>query len=148
MTRMRISIGCDHAGYKLKDELKRWLSDYDFVDRGTHDADSVDYPDHIHPVANDVESGRVAFGIIICGSGNGAAITANKHPGIRAALCWKSELGSLAKQHNNANIIALPARFISVGEAKDIIRAYLDADFEGGRHQKRIDKIPFSQADV
>ena len=142
MTRKKISIGCDHAGYELKAEIKNWLSEYEFIDHGTDNGDSVDYPDHIHPVANDVENGHVEFGIIICGSGNGAAITANKHQGIRAALCWNPELSALAKQHNNANIISLPARFVSSDEARQIIEAYMNSEYEGVRHQRRIDKIP------
>ncbi len=146
MINKKIAIGCDHAGFELKAELKKYLNEknYSFEDFGTNTGNSVDYPDHIHPVAQLVEKGKVEFGIIICGSGNGASMTANKHQGIRAALCWNEELATLAKQHNNANIIALPARFVKFETAKKIIDAYLDADFEGGRHQVRIDKIPLS----
>lgn len=138
----KVAIGCDHAGWDLKAHLKAYLENkFDFVDFGTDTADSVDYPDHIHPVAQAVENNEVAFGIIICGSGNGAAITANKHLKIRAALCWKPELAALAKEHNNANIISIPARYVRFEEAEKIVDAYLNASFEGGRHQRRIDKI-------
>jgi len=144
MLKNKIAIGCDHAGYELKSALKHYLStkNFSFIDHGTDTSDSVDYPDHIHPVAKNIENGDVDFGIIICGSGNGAAMTANKHQSIRAALCWNPELARLAKEHNNANIISLPARFINTEEAFAIMDAYLSATFEGGRHQKRIDKIP------
>ncbi|MEA3497294.1 MAG: ribose 5-phosphate isomerase B [Bacteroidota bacterium] len=146
MINKKIAIGCDHAGFELKAELKKYLNKkkYSFEDFGTNTGNSVDYPDHIHPVAQLVEEGKVEFGIIICGSGNGASMTANKHQGIRAALCWNKELATLAKLHNNANIISLPARFITFETAKKIIDAYLNTDFEGERHQRRIDKIPLS----
>jgi len=120
MNKNKIAIGCDHAGFELKQELVRFLENegYSVNDFGSFSAESVDYPDFIHPVSREVESGQAGFGVIICGSGNGAAMTANKHQGIRAALCWIPELAALAKQHNNANIISLPARYISVSEAK------------------------------
>ena len=114
---------------------------YEIKDFGCDSQDSCDYPDYAHPLANAVENGEVLFGVAICGSGNGISMTVNKHQGVRAALCWNPELGTLAKQHNNANIISLPARFISLDEAEKIVKAYINADFEGGRHQRRIDKI-------
>jgi ribose 5-phosphate isomerase B len=111
------------------------------IDKGTNTLDSVDYPDYAHPVANEVESGNAQFGILICGSANGVCITANKHQGIRAALCWKNEIASLARQHNDANIIGLPARFISIEEGIEFTDTFLNTEFEGGRHQNRVNKI-------
>ena len=139
-----IAIGSDHAGFDLKETLKSWLIGQGFKinDVGTFSTEQVDYPDYIHPVANSVENSTSEVGIIICGSGNGAAITANKHQRIRAALCWNVEIARLSKEHNDANIISLPARYISENLAKEIVTAYLSADFEGGRHGKRIEKIP------
>jgi ribose 5-phosphate isomerase B len=144
MNTSAIAMGSDHAGYELKEILKIWLTKQGFTitDHGTYSADSVDYPDFIHPVAKDVEEKKTDCGIIICGSGNGAAITANKHQKIRAALCWNVEIAQFAKQHNNANIISLPARYISVQLAKKIVTAWLSSTFEGGRHSTRIEKIP------
>lgn len=138
-----IGIACDHAGYQMKEELKVFLSElgYQVKDFGTNSEESMDYPDVAHPLANSVESGECEFGIALCGSGNGISMTLNKHQQIRAALCWNSELAALAKQHNNANILSLPARFISLEEAKSIVRSYIDATFEGGRHQRRVEKI-------
>lgn len=144
MTKERLAIACDHAGYDTKEELKKWLESqgYQIKDYGTYSSESSDYPDFAHPMAESVESGENALGISLCGSGNGINMVANKHQGIRSALCWMPELASLAKQHNNANICAVPARFVSVDEAKAIVSAFLEAKFEGGRHQRRIDKIP------
>lgn len=138
-----ISIGCDHAGYMLKEIIKEKLSHwgYNVVDVGCHSEDSIDYPDYAHPVAHHIESNACVFGILICGSGNGINMAANKHQGIRSALCWQVEIAKLARQHNNANIVALPARFINKEEALDIISTFLNTPFEGGRHQRRIDKI-------
>lgn len=138
-----IGIASDHAGYQMKEELKVFLSEqgYQVKDFGTNSEESMDYPDVAHPLANSVESGECEFGIALCGSGNGISMTLNKHQQIRAALCWNSELAALAKQHNNANILSLPARFISLEEAKNIVRSYIDATFEGGRHQRRVEKI-------
>lgn len=138
-----IGIACDHAGYQMKEELKVFLSEqgYQVKDFGTNSEESMDYPDVAHPLANSVESGECEFGIALCGSGNGISMTLNKHQQIRAALCWNSELAALAKQHNNANILSLPARFISLEEAKNIVRSYINATFEGGRHQRRVEKI-------
>ncbi len=139
---MDIFIGSDHAGVGLKALIKeRFGNRFQFEDVGTFTEDSVDYPDFAHKVAENVLKNEGSIGILICGTGNGMAITANKHAGIRAALCWAPEIAALAKQHNNANIIVLPARFISTENAFLTLQAYLDAEFEGGRHQRRIDKI-------
>jgi ribose 5-phosphate isomerase B len=138
-----IVIGADHAGYELKEVLKKYLLDKGFLieDKGTHGLDSVDYPDFAHPVASAVESNNMAFGILICGSGEGVCITANKHAGVRAALCWNLEVSGLARQHNNANIICLPARFIDEALAQKMIDAFISTPFEGGRHENRVSKI-------
>jgi ribose 5-phosphate isomerase B len=140
---MNISIGNDHAGTKYKLELLSYLTDkgHTIINHGTNDENSMDYPDTIHPVADDVSNQKADIGIIICGSGNGANMTANKHKNIRSALCWNSQIASLARQHNNANILSLPARFISLDEAKEIVNLFLSTSFEGGRHQRRIEKI-------
>jgi len=140
---MKIAIGADHAGFELKEFIKRELtsSEVSFVDFGTISADSVDYPDFAHPTASAVENGTCELGIVVCGSGNGVNITANKHAGIRSALCWEPEIATLARQHNNANMIAVPARFVSQSKAIEIVAAFLNASFEGGRHQNRIEKI-------
>jgi ribose 5-phosphate isomerase B len=140
---INIQIGSDHAGVELKASIKSYLETlgYSVQDFGTHNTDSMDYPDVAHPVANAVLNDSNSLGILICGSGNGVCLTANKHQGIRAALCWLPELGALARQHNNANILCLPARFISEQTAKEIVDAYLNAEFEGGRHQNRVDKV-------
>ncbi|MCF0210872.1 MAG: ribose 5-phosphate isomerase B [Bacteroidales bacterium] len=138
-----IPIASDHAGYILKEQLKPYLESkgYEIKDFGCYSEESVDYPDMIHPIAKAVSDGEFDFGFIMCGSGNGVSMVANKYQNVRCGLCWKAELASLAKQHNNANIIALPARFISFDEAKEIVDAYLSADFEGGRHERRVNKI-------
>ena len=140
---MNISIGNDHAGTKYKLELLSYLTEkgHTIINHGTDDENSMDYPDTIHPVADDVSNQKADIGIIICGSGNGANMTANKHKNIRSALCWNSQIASLARQHNNANILSLPARFISLEEAKEIVNLFLSTSFEGGRHQRRIEKI-------
>ena len=140
---MNISIGNDHAGTKYKLELLSYLTEkgHTIINHGTDDDNSMDYPDTIHPVADDVSKKKADIGIIICGSGNGANMTANKHKNIRSALCWNSQIASLARQHNNANILSLPARFISLDEAKEIVNLFLSTSFEGGRHQRRIEKI-------
>jgi len=141
---MNLAIACDHAGYEMKQELLKYLGNkgYEITDFGTNSSVSMDYPDTAHPLANAVESGIYDFGITICGSGNGINMTANKHQGIRAALCWNTEISALARQHNNANVCSLPARFISLEQAKQIINVFLTEKFDGGRHQNRIDKIP------
>lgn len=141
---MKVAIGGDHAGYDLKEVLKKYLTQkgYELIDMGPMSDERCDYADFAHLVANSVEFKEVDFGLLMCGSGNGINMAANKHQGIRSALCWKPEIASLAKQHNNANICTIPARFVSEEEAIDILDAYLTADYEGGRHQNRIEKIP------
>lgn len=141
---MKISIGNDHAGPPYKEEIVRFLvsKGHDVSNHGTDTEDSVDYPDFIHPVAEDVSSENVDLGIIICGSGNGAAMTANKYQKVRAALCWTNEIVRLARQHNNANILSIPARFVSIPQAVKMVDTFISTNFEGGRHQGRIDKIP------
>lgn len=140
---MRISIGSDHAGYDLKAALGRHLQDRSIVvdDRGTHSEASTDYPDYAHAVANAVESGASDLGIVVCGSANGVNITANKHHGVRSAIAWNEEVAKLAREHNNANVLALPARFVNEELAMRIVDAFLAAHFEGGRHQRRVEKI-------
>jgi ribose 5-phosphate isomerase B len=138
-----IAIGCDHAGFFTKEHIKRNLegSGHHVFDFGTFSESSMDYPDVAHPLASAVESGTYEYGILICGSGNGVAIVANKYTGIRAAICWNEEIARLARQHNDANIIALPARFISREDALRFVLLFLETEFEGGRHQGRVDKI-------
>ena len=138
---LKIAIGADHAGFEYKVAIAKWLNAENLKDFGTYSLDSVDYPDFAHPVASAVENGEFDFGILICGSANGVAITANKHQGIRAAICWNEELASLARRHNNANIVCIPARFISIVEAENIVKTFLSTDFEGGRHANRVNKI-------
>lgn len=142
-TTMKISIGNDHAGPEYKKAIVEMLraKDHEVTNYGTDSGDSVDYPDFGHPVATDVETGKAAFGIVICGSGNGINMTVNKHQGIRAALCWTKEIAALARQHNNANIISIPARYTSINQAVEMVETFLNTDFEGGRHQNRVDKI-------
>lgn len=138
-----IAIGADHAGFALKEQLKQWLEKqgHPIHDYGTFSGDSVDYPDFAHPVALAVERKEFDLGLLVCGSGNGVAMAANKHAGIRAAICWTEELAALAREHNDANILCLPARFISTPEAEQILSKFLKANFEGGRHARRVDKI-------
>ncbi len=139
-----IAIGCDHAGFPYKAAIIDAIADLDIdvLDVGTDSTDSVDYPDFVHPVADAIEAGEADLGVLICGSGNGVAITANKHQDIRAAICWTVELASLARQHNNANVVALPARFIEKKLAVEIVQQFVATPFEGGRHSRRVDKIP------
>ena len=141
---MTIAIGNDHAGTEYKFEIVKQLEGkgINVINFGTDSNDSMDYPDAIHPVANAVEKGEADLGIIICGSGNGAQITANKHQGIRAALVWNNELVELARQHNNANVLSIPARFVSLQQATGFVDIFLNTEFEGGRHQNRVNKIP------
>lgn len=143
MSTRSISIGCDHAGFPYKDRIKNLLiaQGIEVVDYGTNSLDSVDYPDFVHPVANDVENGQAELGVLLCGSGNGVAITANKHQGVRAALCWIEEIATLARQHNDANIVCVPVRFTTPEQADAIVNAFLNATFEGGRHAIRVGKI-------
>ncbi|RDC54819.1 ribose 5-phosphate isomerase B [Pedobacter chinensis] len=140
-TRIKIAIGGDHAGFEYKEVLKNFLKDYEVKDFGTYSLDSVDYPDFAHPVASAVENGEFTYGILLCGSANGVAITANKHGGIRAGLCWESEVASLVRKHNDANVLCIPARFVSEELAKEITTVFLNTEFEGGRHQTRVEKI-------
>jgi ribose 5-phosphate isomerase B len=142
-----IAIGCDHAGFEYKEKLKKHLESKGFgiSDFGTHSKDSVDYPDFVHPLAKSVVQKQADFGILICGSANGVAITANKYQDIRAAICWKDEISSLSRQHNNANVLCIPARFVSFEEAVSITNIFLNTSFEGGRHQARVEKIKIKE---
>ncbi|MEY8849495.1 ribose 5-phosphate isomerase B [Psychroserpens sp. XS_ASV72] len=143
---MTISIGNDHAGTDYKHAIVKHLESkgISVKNYGTDTTGSVDYPDFVHPVAEDVSSKKVDFGILICGSGNGVAMTANKHPKVRAGLCWIKEITELTRQHNNANICCIPARYTSLQQAIQIVDTFLETEFEGGRHQNRVDKIPMS----
>lgn len=138
-----VAIGCDHAGFDYKEDLISFLegNGIAFKDFGAFSTESVDYPDFAHPVAKAVEHGEAAFGILLCGSANGVAITANKHQGVRAAICWGEELAQLARQHNNANVICIPARFVREGDAEKMVHTFMNTPFEGGRHEKRVGKI-------
>jgi len=140
---MKIAIGGDHAGFAYKQAVVDLLKSkgIEVEDFGPFSEDSVDYPDFVHPVAKKVEAKEADLGILICGSGNGVAMTANKYQSIRAALCWQTELAALARQHNNANILCMPARFVSLDLAKEMVETFLDAEFEGGRHERRVNKI-------
>ncbi len=138
----KIAIACDHAGFEYKEFIKNQLKDhYEIQDFGTYSTDSVDYPDFVHPAATSIENGENEIGILICGSGQGVQLTANKHQKIRCALCWMPELAELARQHNNCNMVALPARFIAKELALEIVKKFLETAFEGGRHEKRVEKI-------
>ena len=142
-----IAIGSDHAGFEYKMGLIKWLEEKNFsvLDKGVHENKSVDYPDYAHPVANEVENGNAAFGILICGTGNGVCMTANKHQQIRAAMCWDSDVAKLVRLHNDANIICLPARFIALELAKNLVDVFMETGFEGGRHARRVEKISCAQ---
>lgn len=139
---MKLTIASDHAGFELKEYLKKSLAQYEIIDVGCFGSESVDYPDYGHQLAELVEKGEASYGIAICGSGNGINMTVNKHPGIRGALCWDAEIARLARAHNDANVISLPARFISKEKALDFVRIFLETPFEGGRHLNRVKKIP------
>ncbi len=141
---MRIAIGSDHAGFEIKEILKKWLEEkgYEVTDYGTDSPEPADYPDIVHPLAGSVEKREYERGVLVCGTGQGASITANKHPGIRATLCWRPEIAVLARSHNDANILCLPGRFIDREAAVEVLRVFLETPFDGGRHQRRIDKIP------
>lgn len=142
MKNKNIAIGSDHAGFDLKEFIKeKFEKEINWTDMGPSSADRVDYPDYAHQVAESVSKNTVDLGILICGSGNGVCMTANKHEGVRAGLAWEAELASLAREHNNANVICLPARFITEDQAVEIVRAYVNAEFEGGRHETRVQKI-------
>ena len=140
----KIIIASDHAGFRLKEKLVKWLisNRYEVKDLGTFSEDSVDYPDYAHPLAVAIEKGEFAFGITICGTGNGINMTVNKHQKIRSAVCWNEEISRLARAHNNANVCALPGRFLTEAEAILIVKTFLNTHFDGGRHKRRIDKIP------
>lgn len=144
MKNKKIAIAADHAGYFLKEKIKKYLisEKYEIKDFGSYTEETVDYPDYAHPLADAVAKGDYTLGISICATGNGINMTVNKHQGIRAALCWNEEISKLARAHNDANICALPGRFISESEALLIVRTFITTDFEGGRHKRRIDKIP------
>jgi ribose 5-phosphate isomerase B len=143
MSKKLIPIGSDHAGFQMKKSIIKHLKDkgFEINDKGCFSEESIDYPDFAHPVAEMVENNPQMLGILLCGSGNGINMTANKHQGIRSALCWKKEIAALARQHNDANILTLPARFLSEKEALEIVDVFLSTPFEGGRHQKRVNKI-------
>ena len=138
-----VAVGADHAGFEFKSMIVEMLQSKGFSvkDCGTQNKDSVDYPDFAHPVASAVEAGEAACGVLICGTGNGVAITANKHQNIRAGLCWNNEVASLIRQHNNANVICIPARFVSPPTAEEMVNIFLATAFEGGRHEKRVEKM-------
>ena len=138
-----IALGADHAGIEYKNAIKTWLEakGYAVKDFGTYHTDSVDYPDFAHPTASSVEKNETCFGILFCGSANGVAMTANKHAGIRAGLCWETEVSELTRLHNNANVICIPARFVALDLAKEMIEKFMNTPFEGGRHQNRVNKI-------
>ena len=141
---LSIALASDHAGYALKQEVKQWLQERNIIfhDFGCYNTESCDYPDYAHPMAFAIERGEYDYGIAICSTGNGITMTMNHHSGIRAALCWDIPLAKLARQHNNANVIGLPANFVSSSLALEMIQLFLTTEFEGGRHQRRIDKIP------
>jgi ribose 5-phosphate isomerase B len=141
---MKLALASDHAGFNLKEHIKEYLTKkgYQITDFGSYSDESSDYPDFAHPFASAIVRGEFELGISMCGSGNGINITANKHAGIRSALCWEVEIAELARQHNDANVCALPARFISAEKAEKIVDSFLNTKFEGGRHKRRIDKIP------
>jgi ribose 5-phosphate isomerase B len=143
---LRIAIGSDHAGFQYKSKILHWLQEQNFVtaDFGTYTEESMDYPDAVHPLATAIENGEYDFGILLCGSANGVCMTANKHQGIRAGLAWNLEVVKLIRHHNNANILCLPARFISEFQALEYVQAFIETDFEGGRHATRVGKIPYS----
>lgn len=145
MTDLKIAIGSDHAGFTYKQQLLKTLKVKELKDFGTYDNTSVDYPDFAHPVASAIESGEFDLGILVCGSANGVAITANKHQGIRAAICWNEELAALARMHNNANIVCIPERFISFEMAQKIVETFFTTEFEGGRHANRVNKMAFGE---
>ena len=138
-----VAIGCDHAGFEYKEAIISFLDakNIPYKDFGTYSPESVDYPDFAHPVASEVENNQAGFGILICGSGNGVAMTANKHQGIRAAICWGEELAELARKHNNANILCIPARFVREKDAERMLDIFIHTEFEGGRHQSRLNKV-------
>ncbi len=144
MEKIKIALACDHAGFECKQMIIEYLKEqgYEIKDFGAYSTESSDYPDWVHPMAEAVSAGEFRFGITFCGSGNGINMTANKHQKIRSAICWKPEIASLARLHNDANVCALPARFITDAEAREIVKVFLSTEFEGGRHLRRVQKIP------
>ena len=139
---MKIIIASDHAGYQLKENIiKHFADDIEWENLGTYSSESVDYPDYAHPLAEKISSGENKYGILICGTGNGIGMTANKHANVRAALCWNVEIAALARQHNDANVLVLPARFITDEDAFNVVKTFFSTSFEGGRHQRRVEKI-------
>ncbi|MFW5803925.1 MAG: ribose 5-phosphate isomerase B [bacterium] len=142
--KIKVALAADHAGFAVKEKLVEFLEKegYEFKDLGTYSGESVDYPDFAHLLAKEIEDGRVDFGISVCGSGNGINMALNKHDGIRSALCWQDDIAELARKHNDANVCALPGRFLSFEQANSIVKIFLDTPFDGGRHKQRIDKIP------
>ncbi len=143
-----LAIGCDHAGFEYKEAIRAWLEGkgYTVLNFGTNSPESVDYPDFVHPVCKAIENGEAEQGILICGSANGVAMAANKHQKIRAAICWENEVAMLARSHNDANAICLPARFVALELAKEMVETFLNTPFEGGRHQRRVEKIALGEA--
>lgn len=141
---MKIVIGGDHAGFEYKSKIIETLSGegHTVMDYGPNNTESCDYPDHVHPVAQDIDKKDADFGVLICGSGNGVCMTANKYQNVRAALCWEVELSELARSHNNANILCIPARFVDLNKAQEMVFKFLKTTFEGGRHERRVSKIP------
>ena len=144
MDTIKIGIGGDHAGYEYKEALREMLNSngYDVKDFGTYSEDSVDYPDYVHPLSTEIDDSSIDIGILICGSANGVAMTANKHHSVKAAICWQNDIVVLARRHNDANVICIPAHFVSVESAKEMVQLFLNTEFEGGRHQRRVEKIP------
>jgi len=142
-TSIKLGIGSDHAGYAYKEAIIAYLEGegYTVKNFGTYTADSVDYPDYVHPLANELDEGKLDMGILLCGSANGVCMTANKHQHIRAAICWENEIAELARKHNNANVICIPARYVALELAKEMVDTFLNTPFEGGRHEKRVEKI-------
>lgn len=144
MDTIKLGIGADHAGYEYKEAVRNMLKNngYDIKDYGTYTPESVDYPDYVHPLCRDIENDDIDVGILICGSGQGVCMTANKYPTVKAALCWENDIAVMSRRHNNANVICLPSRFVSVELAKEMTQIFLNTEFEGGRHQRRVEKIP------
>ena len=143
MQKPRVAVGCDHAGFIYKEQVKKMLNDegYAVKDFGSYSEDPVDYPDFVHPLADAIERNEYDLGVLICGSANGVAITANKHQKIRAAIAWQNDIASLARKHNDANVICIPSRFVTCEEAKEFVKTFLSSSFEGGRHANRVNKI-------
>jgi len=144
MDTIKIGIGADHAGYEYKKVILEMLKNngYDTKDFGTYTAESVDYPDYVHPLGNEIDKGIIDVGILICGSANGVAMAANKHSSVKAAVCWENDITVLARRHNNANVVCIPSRFVSLELAEEMVQVFLNTEFEGGRHQRRVEKIP------